>query len=301
MELHRDDTSHAVLVLRAHGAEWLDGSSVERRLAFGPSLFRATLLHLRGGGLGVAGLSGRRDVPVLSLTDARTVATLRGGVYVRPLAGNILGDAASEVLLPDRAGIRVYSPDGEFLRTIRSPWYASDRTFVQADDDPELEITFVGTHLAGGPIDVHVVNADGSVVSAWHSERGNWISWIPALNAGALWGLASDGFVEWDSRGHELAVYPAEGVDYLRDVSGAESGGYVALVASGNGYRGRSVLNIYDRAKHLVYQEVFAGRTYSIIADPDASVGFLVGTNADVLRLRLAVPASLGIHKRSGH
>jgi len=54
-------------------------------------------------------------------------------------------------------------------------------------------------------------------------------------------------------------------------------------VASGNSYRNVSTLAIYDAAKQLVYQEVFSGRAYALIADrPGAS--FLVGVGGQVWR-----------------
>jgi hypothetical protein len=40
--------------------------------------------------------------------------------------------------------------------------YASDYTFVQADEDPPLETVFV--RPMGNTIDVRVVNSDGSLV-----------------------------------------------------------------------------------------------------------------------------------------
>jgi hypothetical protein len=80
-----------------------------------------------------------------------------------------------------------------------------------------------------------------------------------------------------------METHPAEGVWYLRDILGARAGEYVALVASGSGYRNVSTIAIYDAAQRLVYQEVFAGRAYARIADrTDASL--LLGVGGHVWR-----------------
>jgi hypothetical protein len=56
------------------------------------------------------------------------------------------------------------------LGYVPSPWIASDRTFVQADDDVELEIVFM--RPMGNTIDVHVVNGDGSICSGERCREG---------------------------------------------------------------------------------------------------------------------------------
>lgn len=285
MHLGWDAIPGQLRIVTEWGARWLNlADRSSRDVTFPREMFRAAPVTMSDGSLRIAGLSGSRDVPVLTL-DGRPDVVLRGDRYTLPVIADVGGDRASEVLLPQDRGVRIYSAGGVFRRFVASPWYASDRTVVQADADPELEIAFVNTSLARPAIEVHIVNADGSVVADWRRDDGKWLSSVPALGVETLWGLTSTGFVAWDATGHQVDTYPAAGVDYLRDVVGARAGDYVALIASGNGYRCRSLLTIYDRNKQPVYQEAFASRTYAIVGDPTGAA-FFVGLDGVVVRYR---------------
>ena len=283
MDLGWDHESGELRIITERGIRWIDvAAGSHRDVTFSRRMFRAAPMSTADGAR-VIGRSGSRDVPILRL-DGGVDRELRGDAYAVPLAANVRGNSASELLLPTRGGVRVYSADGRLLGVVRSPWYASDRTFVQADADPELEIVFV--RPMGHTIEAHVVNGDGSIVVDWKAKHRTWLSYLPELGSDLVWGVTATGFIAFDARGREVQAYPAEGAGYLRDVSGARIGRRIALVASGNGYRGRSVLAIYEQADRLVYYEVFPGRTYTVTGHPTEPILF-VGAGERVLRYRI--------------
>jgi hypothetical protein len=283
MDLGWDPDTDDLRIITEWGVRWIDlADGSHRDVAFMQHMFRATPV-LTSAGLRVVGLSGSRDVPVLRLDGSRDVV-LRGERYELPIAGDVASAAGSEILLPYRDGVRVYSGAGEMLRFVRGLEYTSDYTFVQADRDGELEIVLM--RPMRGAMEVRVVNFDGSVAYDWRRSEGTSLSWIPPLGSDLLWGVTSAGFVAFGPGGRQVHAYPAEGVSYLRDVAGARVGEFVALVASGNGYRGRSMLTIYDRYAALVYQEIFTGRVYTVASHPTEPVLF-VGAHERVLRYRI--------------
>jgi hypothetical protein len=186
-------------------------------------MFRAVPIATSAG-LRIIGLSGSRDVPVLRL-DGGADGVRRGERYELPTGGNVWGGPASEILLPYRHGVRVYSPGGTLLEFVPGLQFFSDQTFVQADGDAELEIVFV--RMMGRTVDVRIANGDGSLVRDWTGNHRTWLSFIPDLGIDRVWGLTSAGFVAFDAHGREVEAYPAEGAGYLRDVTGARVGEYL--------------------------------------------------------------------------
>jgi hypothetical protein len=148
-------------------------------------------------------------------------------------------------------------------------------------------MAFVGTSLREGPIDVRIVNADGSLVSEWSDDQGGWLSFVPQVDDTKLWGITAEGFTAWNARGERVETFPAPGADYLRVVTGTRFKGHTVLIGSGGGYNSVSLLCVFDEQKRLVYQEVFSSRTYAVFAEPD-DAGFHVGVGYDVVRYSVA-------------
>ena len=283
MQLGWDESTGQLRVVTEFGIRWIDlANGTQRDVTFPRQMFRAKVIQRSDGGLRVVGLSGHDDIPVMTL-DGTIEHVIDAEYMATSVVADVAGDRSPELLLTNGGDMRVHDATGKLLGFVRAPRYTSARAVVQADDDPALEVAFVKTSLAYSWIEVRVVNADSSLVSEWRSEEGKWLSSAPALGTDTLWGLTTRGFTAWDAFGRERESYPAEGVDYLRDVLGARAGGYVALVASGNGYRNRSVIAIYGEAKQMVYQEVFDGRAYTLIADRSGA-SFLLGVGNQVIR-----------------
>ena len=276
------DAARDLLVATELGLRRIPAGGPPRDVTFATRAFEASPVGLPNGALGFAGLSGSSEVVVLDL-DGRVVSTIRGERYKRPVVGNVAGSPDAEIMLPGADGMQIVTLSGTRVARLKSPWYASDHVTVQADDDPALEIGFVRTHLDRPSIDVSIVNADGSAVADWADSDGTWLSSVPALGDGILWGLTRQGFGAWTARGQRQAEYPAEASHYLRYVRGARSGEFVALVASGDGYRNASMLCIYDRDRKLVFEEVFDTRAYAVFGDAGATA-FYLGVGQQVYR-----------------
>jgi hypothetical protein len=264
--------------------EWrvrqLDVRSGSYRDAQFPHLmFLAAPVTMGDGTLRIAGYSDRGRL--LSLAG-----TPEGSFDGRqpPRVANVTGDAGDEVLMPKTDGMRVYSPAGALLRNLSIPRSAFNTAVIQADADPELEIAFVETR--GAALSVGVVNADGTIVSEWRSDDGTWLSSVPALGTDRLWGLTKSGFAAFDARGTIVERYPADGVDFLQQVTGTRAGGYVALLATGTRGGRRSMLCIYDGEKRLIYQEVYDALAWAVTSDP-TSGAIVVGAGTRVYRYAL--------------
>jgi hypothetical protein len=280
------------MIVGESGVRWVDEdgrTAAETR--FPEPLFRPVLVPRDPGGAAVVGFSKPKHVRAFDVRGTRLL-DLKGKSYKLPLVGDVIGDGEPEVLVPEGDGFRIVGLDGTRRGEVKAPWYASDRTLVQADGDPALEIAFVKTHLSGQGVQVRIVNADGSLVSAWDSAEGNWLSWEPALGDELLWGVTPQGFSAWSARGVPRETYPAPGVDYLRYVAGARSTDYLLLAASGGGYTSLGTICIYSRAGALVYQEVYGARTYAVLHDAPTGA-FYVGAGTDLIRYR-PVPSAGG-------
>jgi hypothetical protein len=284
MTISRD--GDRLMIVSELGVWWVDDegrTAAEAR--FPQPLFRPVVVPRGRDGAAVVGFSKPKYVRAFDVRGT-PLLELKGKSYKLPLVGNVLGDGEAEVLVPDGDGFRIVGFDGTDRGDVKAPWYASDRTLVQADDDPALEIAFVKTHLGGRQgVQVRVVNADGSPAGAWDSAEGNWLSWEPALGERLLWGVTPQGFAAWNALGVLRETYPAPGVDYLRYVAGARSPDHLLLAASGGGYTGIGTICIYSREGALVYQEVYDARSYAVFHDARTGA-FYVGAGADLIRYR---------------
>ncbi|HEX6324378.1 MAG TPA: hypothetical protein VFZ36_11680 [Vicinamibacterales bacterium] len=289
MQIAGDVEQGGLLILAENGLRWIDRhGAAQRELLFPSRMFRHRLLPLPGGHRGVGGLTSRPNAAVVLDLEGREVLRVDlGGRYDVPQFANVTGDADDEMILPGRLDARILSLEGVLLGKVSMPTYASIKTVVQADDDPEYEIAFVKTSLRAGPIEVLIMNADGSRVSHWSDTEGGWLSFVPELDDRTLWGITRDGFTAWDSLGRRVKTFNAQDVHYLRYVIGAKFGGHTALIASGGGYSNLSVLSVFDHERRLVFQEVYPSRTYAAFAHPEAD-HFYVGADDRVVRYSIA-------------
>lgn len=83
----------------------------------------------------------------------------------------------------------------------------------------------------------------------------------------------------WDETPGQSRVVTEFGIRWIDPANGTQRD----VTFGGNGYRNRSVIAIYDEAKQMVYQEVFDGRAYALIADRSGA-SFLPGVGNQVIR-----------------
>ncbi|MDQ3070247.1 MAG: hypothetical protein M3R55_11030 [Acidobacteriota bacterium] len=280
-----------LLIVAEHGLRWIDRDGATRRERLFPTpMFRHRLLALPDGRQGIGGLALRPNAAAVMDLEGRGVLRIDlGRRYDVPQFANVIGDSANEMILPGALDARIISLEGALLGRVSIPTYASIKTVVQADDDPEYEIAFVKTSLRAGPIEAVIMNSDGSRISQWRDTEGGWLSFVPELGPRTLWGLTREGFTAWDARGTRVRNFPAADVDYLRYVIGATFEGHTALVASGGANSNVSVLCVFDNQRRLVFQEVYPSRTYAIFAPPDGD-HFYVGADDRVVRYSIAAP-----------
>jgi hypothetical protein len=287
----RSDADGALMVLAENGMRRLGRGGEHRDVVFETRMFRHEVIPLAGGRSGIGGFSSRPNaVVILDFEGRELLRVSTGSDYEFPVFADVTGSSDVELLVPHDRGIRVLSVEGNPLAAVASPRYMNIKTVVQADADAQYEIALVDASLREGPIDVMILNADGSVISEWSDDDGGWLSFVPDADDTALWGITSEGFTAWNAQGKRVTTFPAPGADYLRFVIGTKFKGHTALIGSGGGYSNMSLLCVFDDERRLVYQEVFPSRTYAISADPNGS-DFLVGLGYDVVRYSLVDPA----------
>lgn len=288
MQIRRDGDG-GLMVLAENGIRRLGtGGQEPRETAFDTKMFRHEVIPLGGGREGIGGFSSRPNAVVILDMDGRELLRIStGSGYEFPLFADVTGNSDIDVLVPQDRGIRVLSLEGRPLTSVANPRYTSIKTIVQADEDAPYEMAFVGTSLREGPIDVRIVNTDGSLISEWSDNEGGWLSFVPQVDDTKLWGITSEGFTAWNAYGERVETFPAPGADYLRVVTGTRFKGHTVLIGSGGGYTSVSLLCVFDEQNRLVYQEVFPSRTYAVFAEPD-DADFYVGVGYDVIRYSIA-------------
>jgi len=282
-----------LIVVAENGLRWIDAAGgTTRDLILPAKMFRHSLQPLPDGQTGIGGFSSRPNaILMFDLSGQEVLRIGLGPSYDFPEFANVMGGSEREVVVPGRLGVRVFSLRGTLIGTLSSSTYATIKTVVQADDDPEYEIAFVTTSLRAGPVEALVMNADGTTVSRWNDAEGGWLSFVPELDDRSLWGLTADGFTAWDAQGQRVQTFAAPDVSALRYVTGAKFKHHTVLIASGGGYSNVSALCVFDNSRRLVFQEVYSSRIYSAFADRDAD-HFYVGVDDAVVKYTLATSAS---------
>lgn len=279
--------SGGLTLISERGVRRLDGQgTVVAEHVFPYLLFRPTLVTLADGRERVVGYASGTVVMDVSGQELLRTDEERFGYRIPEVANVTGGPNPEEILVPGRMDVRIHDFNGTLLGRVAASRYASEKTVVQADDDPEYELAFVATHLADARVEVEIYDADGTFINRWASPDGGWLAHVPALDERLLWGITAEGFAAWSADGHRRLLYPAADAHRLRYVLGARTDDHVVLVASGDGYTDRSLLCIFDNDQRLVYQEVFETRVYALTNDTPSSV--LIGVGDAVLRYRTA-------------
>lgn len=209
---------------------------------------------------------------------------------------DVIGDSAKEVLVRYRDGVAVMNETGRQLAFVKSPRYLYHFRTIAVPGLPKRAIAMWMWLDAKHGTDIAVLNADGSVVSAWHENPSDRFSVFSLGNEQErLWSAVADRFWERAATGEVLRTYMVAGMGNFRYIHGGVlAGGKQVFVGSAGGYQAGVLVCVLDASGQLLARDQLPGRAWAFyVPDRDGTV-FYVGSGELVLRYDVASLTSSG-------